>query len=114
MDILGLAKSILPANSPWLSKIEQAQQIASQFQNSKSGVQQLMAQYGKNKEDLRKALSALQSPMIAGTLNRISPNMVNNLQAMGQELLNDTNVASPSVPIPDKASELQKRLSALK
>ena len=42
-----------------------------------------MRQHGKGTEDIKKALAAMQNPMISGMLNRVSPNLVQQLQQAG-------------------------------
>ena len=119
MDIVAMAKAFLPANSPWHERINQAQQIAGQFQPTKAGVLDLMRQHGKGTEDIKKALAAMQNPMISGMLNRVSPNLVQQLQQAGQDILNTPGVNTPAPSSPahpqstDTVQELKQRLGAL-
>lgn len=82
-QIAGMAKMFFPK---FAQQIEQAQQIASQFQASPDGVRQLMQKYGKNQDDLNKALAMLGNPAVGGVLNRIQPGLVDQLRAAGQSL----------------------------
>lgn len=114
MDILGLAKSILPADSPWMQRIEQAQQMASQFQPNRRGLDQLLAQYGKSKDDIAAALPMLNNPIISGTLNKIAPGIVDRLQQTGSMVLNETNAsARPVTQANDSMTDLRKRVDKL-
>ena len=115
MDILAIAKAMLPKDSPWLARLDQAQQLASQLPQSRSGLEQLMAQYGKSKQDVAKAMQMLQNPMVAGTLNRIAPGMAERIRQTGESVLNEPGSpasSAPSVPS-DGASSLRDRLSRL-
>lgn len=90
-QIAGMAKAFFPK---YASQIEQAQQIAGQFQASPDGVKQLMQQYGKSQEDLQKALGMLNNTAVGGLLNRIQPGLVDQLRAAGQSLS-----GAPSAPV---------------
>lgn len=111
MDILAMAKALLPKDSPWLGRIDQAQQLASQLPQSRSGLEQLMAQYGKSKQDVAKAMQMLQNPMVAGALNRVAPGMADRIRQTGESVLNET--PSAATPVSDGASALRDRLSKL-
>ena len=82
-QIAGMAKMLFPKFS---AQIDQAQQLAGQFQASPAGVQQLMQQYGKSQDDLNKALAMLNNSAVGGVLNRIQPGIVDQLKAAGQTL----------------------------
>lgn len=88
-SLLNMAKLILPKNSPWLARIEQAQQMAAQFAASPDGVRQLMTQMGKTQADVKAAVDALNNPAISGMLNRIAPGLPDQLRQAGQTFLND-------------------------
>ena len=105
-QIVGMAKTFFPK---YAAQLEQAQQIASQFQSSPEGVKQLMQQYGKSQEDLNKALSMLGNPVVGGILNRIQPGLVDQLRAAGQSL----SSASTSHSMPN-ASSVTSSLDALR
>lgn len=115
MDILAMAKALLPKDSPWLGRIDQAQQLASKLPQSRSGLEQLMAQYGKSKQDVAKAMQMLQNPMVAGALNRIAPGMADRIRQTGESVLNEAPSApsSATTPVSDGASALRDRLSKL-
>lgn len=94
----------MPKNSPWLERIDKAQELAGQFQPSKDGVAQLMQKYGKNREDLQKAVGMLQNPLVQKTLGRV-PGLSEALAQAGQSLLSEqggsmgTAPASPAAPV---------------
>lgn len=89
--------------------------MAEQYPQSKEGVQQLMQQYGKNREDIRKALSALDDPVVANTLGRI-PGMTDTLKSYGSKLLETSQDTIPSVPMqaPPTGNDIMARLARLK
>ena len=113
-NVLSIANSLLPQNSPWRQKLEQAKQIADQFPASKEGVEQLMKHYGKNRSDLVKALSALDSPIVANTLGRF-PGMTDALKSCGSKLMETSQDTIPSAP-PQAAgqADIFSRLAKLK
>ena len=82
-----MAKALLPKDSPWLGRIDQAQQLASRLPQSRSGLEQLMAQYGKSKQDVAKAMQMIQNPMVSGALNRIAPGMADRIRQMAMDTL---------------------------
>lgn len=89
-----------------------AQQMASQFQPSKDGVAELMRQHGKNVNDIRAALGALNNPMVSGLVNRISPNMAQQLKQAGETIINEnqgTSTGAQTTP-----QDIISRLAALK
>lgn len=108
-QIAGWAKMFFPKYS---AQIDQAQQIAGQFQASPDGVKRLMQQYGKNQDDLNKALSMLGNPVIGGFLNRIQPGLVDQLRAAGQTL--SGMPSSTSVPTPQQTSGVTSSLESLR
>lgn len=74
-----------------------------------------MAQYGKSKQDVAKAMQMLQNPMVSGALNSIAPGMADRIRQTGESVLNDTpsDPSSAATPISDRASALRDRLSKL-
>ena len=70
-----------------------------------------MAQYGKSKQDVAKAMQMLQNPMVAGALNRVAPGMADRIRQTGESVLNET--PSAATPVSDGASALRDRLSKL-
>lgn len=119
--IANMAKVLLPSNSPWIEKIDQAAQMAQQFSPSKDGIAQLMAQHGKNKRDLQQAISMLNSPIIQDTLGKI-PGLSNTIQQAANEISNDPNlgntashqIASQQTQQTNSATSLFERLKKLK
>jgi hypothetical protein len=89
-QISSLARAFLPTNSPWIQKIEQAQQLASKFSASPDGVRDLMSQLGKSQEDIRQAISMLDNPMISGFINKLSPDLTSKLRNAGLQITSDT------------------------
>lgn len=71
-----------------------------------------MAQYGKSKQDVAKAMQMLQNPMVAGALNRIAPGMADRIRQTGESVMNEAP-SSPATPVSDGASALRDRLSKL-
>lgn len=122
-SIIHMAKALLPKNSPWLARIEQAQQMAAQFSASPDGVRQLMAQMGKTQADVKAAVDALNNPAISGVLNRISPGLTDQLKQAGQSFLNDgapqgvpqntLPPASPASPSGDPLAALRERMKRM-
>lgn len=123
-SLINLAKALLPKNSPWLARIEQAQQMAGQFAASPDGVRQLMQQMGKNQADLKAAMDALNNPMVSGFLNRVSPGMTDQLRQAGSTLVNDApsgaastsqplSPASPASPSGDPLAALREKLKRM-
>lgn len=92
--IASLAKVFLPNNSPWIDKINQAEQMAKQFAPTKDGIAQLMAQHGKTKKDLQQAINMLNNPIIQNTLGRV-PGLSNTIQNATNELVNDSSFGNP-------------------
>lgn len=92
-QVVKIAKAFLPANSPWIDRIDQAAQVAQNFNPSKDGVSQLMASYGKNKSDLHKAVGMLENPFIKNALSRL-PGLGNILNDAANELMNDPTIGS--------------------
>lgn len=104
-SLIHMAKAILPKDSPWLARIEQAQQMAAQFSASPDGVRQLMQQMGKTQADVKAAVDALNNPAISGVLNRVAPGLTDQLRQAGQTFLNDgapagtpQNILPPASP----------------
>lgn len=92
-QIIGIIKTFLPANSPWLQKIDQAAELAKGFSPNKDGVSQLMEAYGKNRDDLHKAVGMLENPMIKNALSRI-PGLGQILNNAANDLMSDPNLGS--------------------
>lgn len=107
-QITNLARTFLPPNSPWLDKINQAQQLASTFSHSPQGVKDLMRQFGKSQEDINKAINMLNNPFIANIVNKISPNMVATLRDAGAQISKEDTISTSST-----ISGLQQRLNKL-
>lgn len=87
-QLTGIIKAILPANSPWLERIDQAAKMAKSFSPNKDGIAQLMTAYGKNRDDLKKAVGMLENPSVKNALSRI-PGLNNLLNGAANELMND-------------------------
>lgn len=87
--------------------------MAAQFPASRSGVEQLMQQYGRGREDVVKALNMLNNPMVANTLGRI-PGVTDTLKSYGAKLLETSQDTVPSVPAQPSGNDLLSRLSRLK
>lgn len=120
MNFLTLAKAILPKNSPLMSKVEQAQQIAGQFSPTKSGVLDLIKQYNISQETLQQAIRKLNSPAVSGVLNMVKPGLTDTLNAAARELTQEIPAAGTSGNIPENPGnnvagggidDLRKRLS---
>lgn len=92
-QITGIIKAFLPANSPWIERIDQAAQMAKGFSPNKDGISKLMETYGKNRSDLQKAIGMLENPMIKNALSRI-PGLGNVLNNAANELMNDPDIGS--------------------
>lgn len=86
--ILGVAQALLPANSPWRQKIEQAAKMASQFAPTKDGVAQLMAANGKRRSDLLAACKQLENPTVQRVLSYV-PGLGDAVRNAASELQND-------------------------
>lgn len=124
-SLIHMAKAILPKDSPWLARIEQAQQMAAQFSASPDGVRQLMQQMGKTQADIKAAVDTLNNPAISGVLNRVAPGLTDQLRQAGQAFLNDgapTGVpqntqplspASPASPSGDPLAALREKLKRM-
>lgn len=89
-QLVGMAKVFLPANSPWLQRIEQAAEMAKQFSPSKDGIAELMAQQGKSRRDLQSAIKMLDNPVVKNTLGRV-PGLNKMIRGAANELSNDSN-----------------------
>lgn len=89
--IIGLIKTFLPKNSPWFQKIDQAAEMAKGFAPNKDGISQLMEAYGKNRDDLHKAVGMLENPMVKNLLSRI-PGLGQILNGAANDLMNDPNI----------------------
>ena len=118
--LVGVAKLMLPKNSPWLSRIEQAQQMAGRFDASPAGVQALMAQLGKNQADLKDAVDALNNPAISGMLDKFSPGLTAQLRQAGSSLLGapaplsqPLSPATPETPAGDPLAALREKLKRM-
>ena len=116
--LVSMAKMMLPKNSPWISRIEQAQQMAAQFSQSPDGVRQLMQQMGKTQADVQAAVQALNNPAVSGMLNRVSPGLAEQLKAAGASLA--TGHSSPEKTPPstdvkgdDSLARLREKLARL-
>lgn len=92
-QVIGVIKTFLPANSPWVQKIDQAAEMAKGFSPNKDGVSQLMEAYGKNRSDLYKAVGMLENPMIKNALSHI-PGLGQLLNNAANDLMNDPNIGS--------------------
>lgn len=122
-QLVGMAKVFLPANSPWLQKIEQAADMAKQFSPTKDGIAQLMEQQGKSKRDLESAIKMLDNPIIKNALGRV-PGLDKTIRNAASELTNDygmsgNNGYSSSMPNNqnfgnDGVSDLMARFKRLK
>lgn len=122
-QIIGLIKTFIPANSPWLQKIDKAAELAKGFSPNKDGVSQLMEAYGKNRDDLQKAVGMLENPIIKNALSRI-PGLGKILNNAANDLMSDPNIGSnysgnnknyESNISPDSSFDsLQSRLKRLK
>lgn len=113
-QIIGIAKAILPANSPWRERIDQAAEMAKSFSPNKDGVAQLMSAYGKKKTDLEKAIGMLENPAVKNALSRI-PGLGGLLNNAANELMKDSNMGSGNSSAPSSSFEsLQARLNKLK
>lgn len=86
MNFSTIAKALLPKNSPLLSKVDQAQQIAAQFSQSKSGVLDLIRQYNIGQERLQQAVQTLNNPLVSGLLNRVQPGLPDKLRSAASEI----------------------------
>lgn len=86
MNFLSIAKALLPKNSPLLSKVDQAQQLAGQFAQNKNGVLELMRQYNIGQERLQQAVQALNNPKISGFLNMVQPGLPDKLRNAAREI----------------------------
>jgi hypothetical protein len=110
-QIASAARMLLPKGSPWLDKIDKAQQLAGQFSSSPDGVRQLMQQMGKTQADVQAAVNALNNPMVSGALNRIAPGLTDQLRAAGQQITGGGMATagqplSPASPAPASADPL--------
>lgn len=118
-QIIGIAKAFLPANSPWLERIDQAAQMAKSFSPDKDGIAQLMARYGKDRSDLRKAVGMLENPAVKNALSRV-PGLSNLLNNAANELMKDSNIGGTDKQVSTTANSgnsfeaLQARLDRLK
>lgn len=116
-----MAKALLPANSPWLNRIEQAANLAQGFSPSKDGIGQLMAKYGKNREDLQSAIKQLDNPIAKKFLSHI-PGLDSQIRNAANELSHDIEISAKNPPvqeqvktdIPSTGMSLEARLKALK
>lgn len=94
-QIIGIAKAILPANSPWIERIDQAAQMAKSFSPGKDGIAQLMAAHGKKKADLIEAVKMLDHPIVNNLVGRV-PGLRNILNGAANELIKDPNMGAGS------------------
>lgn len=67
--------------------------MAKNFAPNKDGVSQLMETYGKNRDDLQKAVGMLENPMIKNALSRI-PGLGQILNNAANDLMSDPNVGT--------------------
>lgn len=117
MNFLALAKTFLPQDSPWLQRIEQAQQIAAQFSPTKNGLSDVIRQYNIGQERLQQAIGALNNPMISGVLNRVRPGLVDQLKGAAQEAAvgpKDSNLPAQGEAPNGSVADLRARLEKLK
>lgn len=124
-QIIGVAKAFLPANSPWIERIDQAAQMAKSFSPSKDGIAQLMAAHGKKKSDLLEAVKMLENPTVKSLIGRI-PGLGSVLNNAADELMKDPDIGAGNTgnrknmsagSLPDTGStfeSLQARLNRLK
>ena len=112
-QIVSMAKAFLPKNSPWIAKIEQAQQMAGRFAQSPSGVQDLMRELGKNQQDIQSAIAALSSPAVSGVMRRFSPGLYESLKSAGNALSSPAGNAAPPPQVGDSLSSLRDKISRL-
>lgn len=115
-QIVSMARMVLPKNSPWLSKIDQARQMAAQFSQSPAGVRQLMQQMGKTQADVQSAMNALNNPAVSGLLNRMSPGLAEQLRSAGNALTQQQVAppqSSPSSGSGDSLAALREKISRL-
>lgn len=92
-QIIGVAKTFLPANSPWIERIDQAANLAKSFSPSRDGVAQLMEAHGKKKADLLEAVKMLENPMVKNIIGRI-PGLGNILNNAANELMKDPGIGA--------------------
>lgn len=108
---------LLPKNSPLLSKVDQAQQLAGQFAQNKNGVLELMRQYNIGQERLQQAVQALNNPKISGFLNMVQPGLPDKLRSAAQEIAAEVpaqgGASAPQLSASggSDVEELRKRLS---
>ena len=115
-QIVSMARMMLPKNSPWLSKIDQARQMAAQFSQSPSGVRDLMQQMGKTGADVQAAMNALNNPAISGLLNRVSPGLTDQLRSAGNSIAQQaapSQSSSLSSGSGDSLAALREKISRL-
>lgn len=115
MNLLSIAKMLLPKNSPWLSKVDQAQQLAGRYSQDKNGVLELMRQYNIGQERLQQAVAALNNPMVSGILNKFQPGLPDRLRDLAREVSTDAGAlpqgsGGAQAPASD-VDDLRKRLS---
>lgn len=91
----------------WAQRIDQAAQLAGQFQPSKDGVAELMARYGKSRDDLKQAANMLNNPAIQNTLGKV-PGLSQILSQGADALLNESGMtgqpANPATPAGNAAT----------
>lgn len=103
-----------------MQRIEQAQQVASQFRPDKGGLQDLIRQYNIGQDRLQQAIRALNNPMVSGMLNSVQPGLTDKLRAVASEVSTtqgNTQAASPNAqsgPQTDSVAALRDRLAKLK
>ena len=115
-QIVSMARMMLPKNSPWLSKIDQARQMAAQFSQSPAGVRQLMQQMGKTQADVQSAMNALNNPAVSDLLNRVSPGLADQLRSAGNSIAQQaapSQPSSPSLGSGDSLAALREKISRL-
>lgn len=114
-QIAGLAKLLFPNKA---QMIDQAASMAQNFTPNKDGVAQLMAQYGKRREDIQNAVKMLDSPIAQKYLSKF-PGLENTLRGVA----NEVQSVSPSCPeniqttppaASPKGNNLAARLARLK
>lgn len=95
-QIAGLAKLLFPNKA---QMIDQAANMAQNFTPNKDGVAQLMAQYGKNRQDMQNAVKMLDSPMAKTVMSKV-PGLENALRSAANEIQGgmSTNQAAPPMP----------------
>lgn len=91
--IASLAKLLFPNKA---QVIDQAASMAQNFTPSKDGVAQLMAQYGKTRQDMQNAVKMLDSPLAKTLMNKV-PGLETALRSAANEVQASTP-PNPGIP----------------